>query len=45
MGGLEDGFGGAVRERGDLRVPFAPGSNGFVAGPFLQKVLAELLDF
>jgi len=45
MGGLENGFGGAIGERGDLGVPFAPGGDGPVAGPLLMKMLAELLDF
>jgi len=45
MGGLENGFGGATGERGDLGVPFAPGGYGPVAGPFLVKMLAEVLDF
>src|SRR5258708_35282087 len=45
MGGFENSFGGAMREHGNLSMPFAPGGNGPVAGPFLMKKLAELLDF
>ena len=43
--GFEDGFGCAAGKGSDLRVPFAPGGDGPVAGPLLVKMLAELLDF
>ena len=45
MGGLQDGFRGAMRKRGNLSMPFAPSGDGPVASPLLVKMLAELLDF
>jgi hypothetical protein len=45
MGNLEERFGGAARERGYLRVPFAPSRHGDVVCPLLSKMVAKFLDF